>query len=173
MSRRLWILACALVTVVSVARSTAGASLDESLANAESRRKAAENGLREIRARVAAQAEPLRAVYGVAAERNNAWVEAMCSAIEKGVVPGPDVAGMAEPAAAALMEWVAGRNKALGLPEVSGANLEAVRRQITQNLTDIVGGAARATSPKDAGKRKQTAGGLRERLQWKAFDDVR
>src|SRR4029450_8478501 len=73
-----------LVTLTMVLSSICpliAAPLDKSLSDTHGRRKAAENGLRQIKAKSQEQADGVRALYTAAASNNNAWVDAVCQAI--------------------------------------------------------------------------------------------
>ena len=78
------------------------ANVDKALTGADGRRKAAENGLREIKTKSKEQAEQVRPLYAEAASRNNAWLDVVCQAIQQGAATAPDVSASVEPAASAL-----------------------------------------------------------------------
>ena len=148
------------------------APLDKSLSDTDGRRKAAENGLRQIKAKSQEQAEGVRALYTAAASNNNAWVDAVCQAIEQGTPANPDLSGVAGSAASSLLEWVSARNRALGVAEMTAPVAESVKKSIVQDLTDIAVGTWRTSRGDSADKRKKAAATLRERLRWKAFEEV-
>ena len=148
------------------------APLDKSLSETDGRRKAAENGLRQIRMKSQQEAEQVRGLYAAAASNNNAWLDMVCQAIEQGAPAAPDVSGVAGSAASSLVEWVSARNRALGLPELTGPVGESVKNAVVQDLTDIASGTWRDSRGDSADKRKKAAATLRERLRWKAFEEV-
>ena len=76
--------AVALLVVVSAAGVAIAADLNNALINADGRRKAAENGLRQIKAKSRDQAEQVHPLYAEAASRNNAWLDIVCQAIKQG-----------------------------------------------------------------------------------------
>jgi hypothetical protein len=123
------------------------APFDKSLSETDGRRKAADNGLRQIKMKSQQEAEQVRGLYTAAASNNNAWVDMVCQAIEQGAPAAPDVSGVAGSAASSLVEWVCARNRALGLPELRGSVGESVKKAVTQDLTDIASGDLRLTVP--------------------------
>jgi hypothetical protein len=167
----------ALALVVSVglwsAPMVADARLDSAVAQSEGRRKAAENGLRGIKAKSAAEAEQVHNRYAEAASTHNAWLDAVCQAIQQGAGAAPDVSGAATAAASALVEWVKVRNKPLGVAELNEVASEVVRKTVVADLTTIADGASKAHRSKDEQKRARAVADLQTRLQWKAFEDVK
>ena len=150
----------------------ATATLETSLAEAGARRKAAENRLGQIKSTSSQSAEAARALYGDAAAKNNAWVDAVCRTIEEGTKDAPDVSSLAEPAAASLLAWVSGLDKALGNPESSAAIADGSRKQVIQNLTDVAAKAWQKNRALSAEKRRQASAALRARLQWKTLEQL-
>jgi hypothetical protein len=149
------------------------APLDKSLSETDGRKKAAENGLRQIKMKSQQEAEQVRGLYTAAASNNNAWVDMLCQAIEHGAPAAPDVSTVAGSAASSLVEWVSARNRALGLPELTGPVGESVRKTVVQDLTDIASSAWRDSRSDNADKRKRAAATLGERLRWKPFEEIK
>jgi flagellar hook-basal body complex protein FliE len=121
------------VAVVAIS-SEAVTDLNKTVADAESRKRAAENGLREIKTKTPQPSEEIKKAYVEAASRQNTWVDATCHAIEQGAAATPDVAGTAQNAAAALVAWVNVRNTALALPPLAGAAAESATKSVTEDL---------------------------------------
>jgi hypothetical protein len=96
----------------------------------------------------------------------------VCQAIEQGAATAPDVSSVAGSAASSLVEWVSARNKALDIPELTGPVAESVKKSVVQDLTDITLSTWRDNRGGNADKRKKAATMLRERLRWKAFEEV-
>jgi hypothetical protein len=110
------------------------ADIGKALAEAESRRRAAENGVQEIQRKSPPNAAELRSAYTDAEPSNNAWLDALVRSLEQSTAP--EVA-MAESAAKSFVAWVTVRNRALGEPEITAAVGEGVRKGVVQNLVDI------------------------------------
>ena len=121
-----------LVLVASSVPLIAG-KVDKALTEANGRRRAAANGLREIKTKSKEQAEQVRPLYAEAASRNNAWLEIVCQAIQQGASTAPDVSATVEPAASALVQWVSARNRVLGVPDLTPTLGEGVRRGCRPN----------------------------------------
>jgi hypothetical protein len=149
------------------------ADLKKALAEADSRRKAAENGLRQIKAKSSEQAEQVRASYTAAASGNNAWVDAMCQSIEQDSAKGPDVGTAAQVAANSLVDWVSLRNRALGIAELTGGVADGLKKSIAQNLVDIASESWKANHGGNQQKRTAAAVALKERLRWLTWEEVR
>lgn len=156
------------VTVLHAATAT----LETSVAEAEGRRKAAESRLGQIKSKSSPAADAAKALYADAAAKNNAWVDAVCRAIEEGTKAAPDVSSLAEPAAASLLAWVSGLDKALGNPESSAAIADGSRKQVIQNLGGIAVKSWQKNRTPDAAKRRQASVALRARLQWKTLEEM-
>lgn len=97
----------------------------------------------------------------------------MCQAVEQGGTAAPDVSATAQSAAASLVEWVKVRNRALGEPEMSAPVTESIRKQIVQNLVDVSVESWKANRSSDQKKRAAAAAALKDRLRWKAYEDIR
>src|SRR4030095_7431732 len=119
------------------------------------------------------EAEQVRGLYTAAASNNNAWVDVLCEAIEQGAPAAPDVSTVAASAASSLVEWVSARNRALGLPELTGPVGESVKKTVVQDLTDIASSAWRDNRGNNADKRKKAAATLGERLRSKPFEEIK
>ena len=65
------------------------ADLNKAVSDAEGRKRAAENGLKEIKIKSTQPSEQIRAAYNEAATRQNAWLETVCQAVEQGDSVGP------------------------------------------------------------------------------------
>ena len=152
---------------------TAGraADINKAIANTEGRKRAAENGLREIKAK-GQPSEQTRNAYGEAASRQNAWLESVCQAIEQGATAAPDVSSSAQSAATSLVEWVNVRNRALGVPELPGNIADSTKKSVTQDLIDIANTTWKNNRASDAKRRSAFAASLKERLRWKPFDEI-
>jgi hypothetical protein len=146
------------------------ANINKALADAEGRRRAAENGLREIKAQ--SQGDQVRAAYMEAASRQNGWLDIVCQAVEQPAPTAPDVSSAAQTAASSLIEWVTVRNKALGQPELTGTVADANKTSITRNLTEIAAEMWKDNRNANEQKRTKAITDLRSRLQWKAFEQV-
>ena len=147
------------------------ADLKKAMSETESRKRAAENGLKEIKAK-AQPSEQVRRAYIEATSQQNAWLDSVCNAIEQGAASEPDVSAAAQAAANSLIAWVNVRNVALSLPEVTGALADSVKKTITLHLTDIASETWKNNRSTDAKKRTTAANELKERLRWKAFEEI-
>lgn len=165
-------LAVTLVVVVSAAGVAIAADVDKALINADGRRKAAENGLREIKAKSRDQAEAVRVLYTEAASRNNAWLDIVCQAIHQGASTAPDVSAVVDPAASALVAWVSARNRALGIAELTGPLAGAAKKRIIEDLTTIASAAWKINRGGTEQKRRTSADALKDRLRWRGWEEV-
>jgi flagellar hook-basal body complex protein FliE len=127
------------------ALASQAADLTKAVSEAEGRKRAAENGLKEIKTRSASPPEQIRAAYKDAATSQNAWLETVCQAVEQGTATAPDVSTAAESAATTLVEWVSVRNRALGLPELTGAVADSVKKSVTRICSRSLGRLGRTT----------------------------
>jgi len=157
----------------SGALTLTAADVDQALREADGRRKAAETGVRDIKAKSQEQAGQARALYAEAASRNNAWLEAVCQAIQQGSSSAPNVSAMVEPAATALVQWVSARNRALGLPELTSPIGDTVKKRVIADLTDISNETWSRNRNAAEQKRTQAATSLKERLQWRSWEEVK
>jgi hypothetical protein len=148
------------------------ADLKRALSEAEGRKKAAENGLMEIKSK-GQPSDELRRAYVDAATQQNAWLDAVCGAVEQGTATAPDVSTSAQTAATALVQWVNQRNRVLGLPELRGAIADSVQKKTAQDLIDIASDSWKSNRSGDGTKRAAAAASLKGRLRWKSFDEVR
>jgi hypothetical protein len=163
--------AIAIVSWWLIAAATShAADINKAIAETEGRKRAAENGLKQIKAKGQPSSE-IRNAYAEAATRQNAWLESVCQALEQTGNTAPDVSAAAQSAAASLVEWVNIRNRALGLPELSGAIADSTKKSIAQDLNEIAAASWKDRSS-DARKRSAAAASLKERLQWKTFDEI-
>ena len=149
------------------------ANIDKPLAETEGRRRAAETGVRQIKAKSVQDAEQVRALYTGAASRQNAWLDLACQGIEQSAPAAPDVAAAAQTAASTLLEWVVGRNRALGQPIMADKVAESVKASIVRDLTDIADEVWRSHRGANSEKRTKSIADLRSRLLWKPWDEVR
>ena len=163
-----------LVTAVLVAGGAvlAAADLEKALAGADGRRRAAENGLRQIKAKPPGEIEQIRALYTEAASRNNAWLDIVCQAVQQPSSTAPDVTAAVEPAASTLVAWVSARNRALGVAGLTPAVADAVRTSVVAELTEIAGATWKRNHGGSAPRRANAVAGLNGRLRWKAWDEV-
>jgi hypothetical protein len=155
-----------------VAVTSRAADLGKTIASAEGRKRAAENGLKEIKAKSSQPAEQIRAAYVEAAKKQNAWLDAVCQAVEQGSATAPDVSTAAQSAADSLVEWVNVRNRALGLPELTGTVADSTKKSVVQDLLNIASEIWKDNRSTDAKKRTTAATSLKERLRWRAFEEI-
>ena len=157
----------------SGALTLTAADVDQALREADGRRKAAESGVRDIKAKSQDPAGQVRALYAEAASRNNAWLDSVCQAIQQDSSSPPDVSAMVEPAATALVQWVSGRNRTLGLPELTSPIADTVKKKVIADLSDISNETWRSNRNAAEQKRTQAATALKERLQWRSWEEVK
>jgi hypothetical protein len=167
-SNRLWVMA--LILFVSGVAAHA-ANIEKTIADAQSRRRAAENGLREIKSKVPDRSEDARRAYATAADGQNAWLEQVCQTVESGAAAA-DVASTAQTAASTLVAWVAVRNRALGVPVMTNEIAESVKKSMVQDLVEIANAMTKSARGSDPQKRLKMAASLRDQLQWKSSEDV-
>jgi hypothetical protein len=165
-------MASAIALAILVSATLLAASLDKAVQDTESRRRAAESGLKQIGSKSAAEAQSVRGPYDEAANANNAWLDEVARAIEQPGSAAPNVAGAADKAASAFVKWVAVRNRALGEFELAGAPAEAVKKKVIMDLTDIAAEAWKSNRTKDQGKRTSFVKSLSERVRWKTSDQL-
>ncbi len=171
-TRLRWIVSIAgFVCAASVLAHAAGTN--KAGAGTEGRRRAAENGLRSIKTKSSEQGEQVKALYEAAASANNAWLDAVSQAIQQGAATAPDVTAAVQTAATSLMEWVAVRNRTLGVPEITGVPTDAAKKSIVQDLTEISSAAWSTHHAADEKKRTTAASALKERFRWKSWEEVR
>jgi pyruvate/2-oxoglutarate dehydrogenase complex dihydrolipoamide acyltransferase (E2) component len=155
-----------------VAVTSRAADLGKTIASTEGRKRAAENGLKEIKAKSPQPSEQIRAAYVEAANKQNAWLDVVCQAVEQGSTAAPDVSTAAQSAADSLVEWVNVRNRALGLPELTGAIADSTKKSVVQDLLDIANETWKNNRSTDAKKRTSAASSLKDRLRWRAFEEI-
>ena len=148
-----------LAVIVAAATLAHAADIKNAVAEAEGRKRAAENGAREIRAKSIPDAEQVKALYTAAASANNAWVEALSG----GNVAAAEAA--ASPAASALVKWVAARNRVLGVAALTDTVAASAETRTRQNLLDIAKGTA-------ASKKRSEAQDIAVLLRWKTWDEL-
>lgn len=148
------------------------ADLNKSIQDTESRRKAAESGLHQIKTKSASDAQTVRAAYDEAATQNNAWAEQVVQALTQPSPAAPDVASIADKAASTFVAWVAVRNRSLGEFELAGPAADAVKKKVVLDLTDIANEAWKNNRQRDQGKRATFAKSLADRTRWKSWDQV-
>lgn len=161
----------AVAVVVSGSGSVFAADLDKATADAEVRRRTAENGAQAIRAKAPQDAEQVRAFYDEAAAANSAWLDATQAALGRGEVDAA-VTDAAGKAASALLRWVAARNKALGETMPAARVVEAAEANIRQSLVDISTEFARKHGRADAKKKADVVADLSRRLRWKPWNEL-
>ena len=154
------------------ALASQAADLNKAVSEAEGRKRAAENGLKDIKAKSSQPADEIRNAYTKAATSQNVWLDTVCQAVEQATTSAPDVSAAADAAAQTLVEWVSVRNRALGLPELTGATADSVKKSVTQDLVDIAGATWKNNRGADTKKRSSAAASLKERLRWKTFDEI-
>ena len=160
------------IAVVAIAGiASHAADIKKALAQTEGRKRAAENGLKEIKAK-GQPSEQIRSAYTEASTRQNAWLDSVCQAVEQGGATAPDVSGPAQAAAASLVDWVNVRNRTLGLPELSGAIADSTKKSVVQDLMDISSETWKDNRSTDAKKRATATAALKERLRWKPFEEI-
>jgi hypothetical protein len=159
--------------VVAAAGVTQAVSVDKLIADAEGRKKAAENGLREIKAKSVQQGEQVRSPYADAVAAQNAWLDMVCQAVQQGTAAAPDVTAATQAAATSLLDWVNVRNRALGLPELTGAIADSTKKAVVENLAELTTVTWKNNRSADERKRTQAATALKDRLHWKTFEEVK
>ena len=168
-SKRLGAVGIALLIAGAISQA---ANVDKALADSESRRKTAENGVREIKKKSSGQAEQVRAAYTAAANEHNAWLEQVCRAIEENGPSPLDASAAAKAAASSLVDWVAVRNRALDTPVMTNELAEGVKKSVVQDMIDIATSSLKSAQGADKPKRMKLAASLSERLRWKTWEDV-
>jgi hypothetical protein len=148
------------------------ANLSQALTEADGRRKAAENGVREIKARAKDQVDQVRPLYAEAASRNNAWLGTVSQVIEQASPTAPDVSVSVDPAASALLQWVSARNRALGAKELTPSIADGLKKRIVQELSEIATGTWKDNRGASEQSRKKAAAALTERLEWRTWEDI-
>lgn len=161
--------------VTAALLGTAGlyaADLNKAMQDTESRRKAAESGLHQIKVKSSADGQSVRTTYDQAATQNNAWLEQVSEAINRPSTSAPDVSLIADQAASAFIVWVATRNRSLGEFELAGAAAEAVKKKVVGDLTDIAIEAWKSNHHRDQGRRTAFTKSLSDRTRWKTSEQV-
>lgn len=167
-SRRIvGILAMLLIAGVSHA-----ADIKKPLADTEGRRRAAENGLKQIKEKSPQPSDQVRSAYVESATRQNAWLDVVSQGIESASATEPNVSTVAQSAAVALVEWVNVRNRTLGLPLLAGTMADSVSKGVAQDLTDIAAQAWKDNRGADEKKRTSAVVALRERLRWRTWEEL-
>ena len=159
----------AIVAIAGVASHAA--DIKKALADTEGRKRAAENGLKQIKAK-GQPSDQIRGAYVEASTRQNAWLDSLCQAVEQGSATAPDMNGSAQAAAGSLVDWVNVRNRALGVPELAGAIADSTKKSVAQDLMDIASETWKNNRSSDAKKRTAAATALKERLRWKPFEEI-
>ena len=133
---------------------------------------AAVSSAANIKTKSAQEAEQGRSVYAEAASRQNGWLDMVCKSVEQGASTATDVSSAAQTAASSLVEWVTVRNRALGQPELTDTLADATKTSVSRDLTDIA--AETWKNNRGANKQKQTKAitDLKNRLRWKAFEEI-
>ena len=168
MTRRLQMLVGMVGVLIASALAIGAADMTKALDQAEGRRRAAENGLKEIKGK-GQPSEEVRKAYVEAATRQNAWLEAVCLSLEQGASAPPDVTAVTQAAAVALVDWVQVRNPAVGLPALNDQAAATTKKTVIQTLTEITAESSKARDPK---RRADTVSMLKQRLHWKAYDEI-
>ena len=172
MVRNARVAAPALAVLLIVVTSSYAANVGKAIADAEGRKRAAENGLKQIKMKSPESSEQARSAYEEAAGKQNAWLDSVCGALEGAANVPPNVSGIAESAAKSLVQWVNVRNRALGLPELTGAIAESVQTSVVADLNEIAEATWKSNRSADPNKRKAAAMVLSGRLRWKPFDGI-
>jgi hypothetical protein len=159
----------AMVVVAGVASQAA--DVKKALSETEGRKRAAENGLKQIKAKGTPSGQ-VRGAYAEASTRQNAWLDTVCQSVEQGSATAPEVAPATQAAANSLVDWVNVRNRALDLPEVTGAIADSTKKRVAQDLIDIATETWKDNRSSDAKKRTAAATALKERLRWKPFEEI-
>lgn len=162
----------AIVVAVCAVGTVLSADLRKSTENSESRRRASETGVKQIRVKGAAGLDAIQAAYAEAVSQHNAWLDAVLQSIQQPSATAPDVAAMADRAANGLVAFVALRNRALGELELAGVAAESVRKVVIRDLTDIANEFWRNNRTRDAKRREVATQTLGNRLRWKTWDQV-
>lgn len=164
---------CAAGMVLITVLVSHAADVNKALSEAEGRKRAAENGLKEIKSKSSQPSDQIQTAYKDAATQQNAWLDAVCQAVDQSAASAPDVSTAAETAATTLVKWVTVRNQALGLPDLTGAIADSVKQSVARDLVDIAGTTWKNSRGADAKKRTSVVASLNERLRWKAFEEIR
>ena len=167
-SNRLWIHALLLLVCSVVGYA---ANIDKAITDAEGRRRAAENGLREIKTKSHNSIEEVHSAYSAAAASQNAWLDQVCKAIEDGSA-ATDITSTAQSAAASLIAWVATRNRALGVPVMTKELEDGAKGSIARDLVEIANATWKAARGSNPQQRQKTSASFRERLRWKSWDEI-
>jgi hypothetical protein len=168
--KRLAQIACVVATMTVLVG--AAADVNQLLADAEGRKKAAENGLGDIKKKSTEQASQVKTEYTAAASATNAWLDALCQSIEHGSSAPPDVKALVGPAASAVVEWVRVRNHALGVPEMATAVAEGYKKSLAADLSEIAASVWKRTKGAAHEKRTKDAADLKDRVRWRSFDEI-
>jgi hypothetical protein len=163
-----------MLAVALLALSTAmQADAKKALADTEGRRKAAENGASQIKAKSSSPAGDIENAYTAAAAANNAWLVATTASLETGAEAAPDVAQLADRAGTTLVTWVNHRNKALSLPELSGLAATSIAKAVANDLIEIASSTWRDNRKSSPAKRNETVKTLSDRLRWNPWREIR
>ena len=165
-------IATAIALALLAGTAITAADLNKSIADTESRRRAAESGLKQIKTKSATDAQKVHVAYDEAAKQHNAWLAAVSQGIEQAGSTAPNVDSVSGEAALAFVAWVAARNRALGEFELAGAAAEAVKKKVVMDLSDIAAAGWRNNRQRDAGRKSAFTKSLNERLSWKTWDQV-
>lgn len=68
--------------------------------------------------------------------------------------------------------WVSARNHALGDPELAPAIAEAVQKSVVQDLIEIANGSWKGNRGDTEETRTKAAIKLKERLQWRGWEEI-
>lgn len=172
MVRNLRVLGSALaVALISVAVGQA-ANISKPIADAEGRKQAAENGMKEIKTKSLDASRQAQAAYEEAARSQNAWLDALCGALTQATSTAPEVASSAATAATSLVEWVNIRNRTLGVAELTDPIADSVKKSVANDLVEIAAETWKSNTRANSKKRATAAGSLNQRLRWKRFEEI-
>ena len=173
MIQRSRFLAAATIVLLTAGAALQAANIDKAIADAESRRRGAEDSLREILAKSDKQIDQARISYTNAASSQNAWLDLVCQTTESGSAAAPDVTAASQAAATAIMDWVAVGGEALGLPALKTSLAAGLKKSITQDLIDIGNATWKNYGSADEKKRTEAVASLKARLHWKTPEELR
>ena len=157
--------------LVLMSGASNAANLNQAIADAEGRRKAAESGVKAIKGKNQS-IEQLRQAYTEAANQHNAWLDLVSKAVQQKATTPPDVTAAIASTSTAFATWVAARNRALGEMELAGAAADAVKKKVSQDLTTIAAETWKSNKSADDKKRASVMTTLGDRLRWKSWDQL-
>lgn len=172
MVRNLRVFGSALVVVLMSVVVGQAANITKAIADAEGRKRAAENGMKEIKTKSPDASQQAQAAYEDAARSQNAWLDAICGALTEGTTTMPDVSSSAQSAATSLVQWVNIRNRALGVAELTEPIADSVKKSVAADLVDIAVQTWKSNAVANPKKRATAAESLNQRLRWRPVDEI-